>query len=160
MIGTAIRKSFGLFVRAARSRVGGGRAASRLNSVRHQPAARGRGLLRATPRGLTAFFLVAFVLGSVVCSPAAHRWLDADADQAVSTQASSAGAKSAGGHETPTKGSLGGLCTGHCMSHSIALPAVFIASATPLLKQALWRVVNDQWAQASAPARLERPPRV
>ncbi len=159
MIGTAIRKSFGLIARAARSRVGGGRASARPIRVRHLPAARGPGLLRTAPRGLTAFFLVAFVLGSVVCGPAAHRWLDADADQPVSAQAMSEVAKSTTGHETPIKGALGGLCTGHCTSHSIALPAVFIASATPLLKQSAWPVANDQWAQASAPARLERPPR-
>lgn len=160
MIGTAIRKSFGLIARAARSRVGGGRAAARPIWVHRLPASRGPGLLRAAPRGLTVFFLVAFVLGSVVCSQAAHRWLDADADQPVSAQAMGEVAKSAAGHETPIKSALGGLCTGHCTSHSIALPAVFIASATPVLKQAVWRVANDQWAQASAPARLERPPRV
>lgn len=160
MIGTAIRKSFGLIARAARSRVGGGRAASRPIWVRHLPTARGPGLLRTAPRGLTVFFLAAFVLGSVVCSPAAHRWLDADTDQPVSAQAMSEVAKSATGHETPAKGALGSLCTGHCTSHSIALPVVFIASATPFLKQAGWPVANDQWAQASAPARLERPPRV
>lgn len=160
MIGTAIRKSFGLIARAARSRVTRGGVASRGTSVHHLPAARGPGLLRAAPRGLTAFLLVAFVLGSLVCSPAAHHWLDADADQPVTAQAMSNVAKSPAGHETPIKGALGGLCTGHCASHSIALPAVFIASATPFLKQTVWRVANDQWAQASAPARLERPPRV
>jgi hypothetical protein len=160
MLGTAIRKSFGLIARAARSRVRGGRAASRPIWVHRLPAARRPGLLRAAPRGLTAFFLVAFVLGSVICSPTAHRWLDGDAGQPVSAQAMSEVAKSAAGHETPIKGALGGLCTGHCTSHSIALPAVFIASATPLLKQAAWPMANDQGAQASAPARLERPPRV
>jgi hypothetical protein len=161
MIGTAIRKSFGLIVRAAGLRVAGGCVGARPVRVYNLPAARGFGLRRsAAPRGLTVFFLVAFVLGSVVCSPAAHRWLDADADQPVSAQAMSEVAKSAAGHQTPAKGAVGGLCTGHCTSHSIALPAVFIASATPLLKQAGWPVENDQWAQASAPARLERPPRI
>lgn len=160
MIGTAIRKSFGLIARAARSCVRGDRAALRPIWVRHLPVARGPRLLRAAPRGLTAFFLVAFVLGSVICSPAAHHWLDADAEQPVSAQAISQVAKSAPGHEAPLKGGLGSLCTGHCASHSIALPAVFVASATPFLKQAVWHLGNDQWAQASAPARLERPPRV
>lgn len=157
MDGTAIRKTFGLIARAARSRVEGGRADARPIRVRHLPAARGPDKLRTAPRGLIAFFLAVFVLGSVVCSPAGHRFLDAGADQPVSAQSLSEVAKSTTGHETPIKG---GLCTGHCTSHSIALPAVFIASATPLLKQAVWPVANDQWAQARAPARLERPPRV
>lgn len=160
MIGTAIRKFFGLFVRAARSRVGGGRAASRPIWSHDLPAVRGRGLLRAASRGLTAFLLVAFVMGSVVCSPPAHRWLDAEMDQPATAQMVSENAKSAAGHETPMKSKLVGFCTGHCLSHSIALPAVFVASATPFLKQASWHMTNDQWAQASAPARLERPPRV
>lgn len=160
MIGTAIRKPFGLIARTPRLCGARGRVPSRGISARYQPAVRGLGLVRAASRGLTAILLVAFVLGSVICSPPAHRWLDAGTEQPAAAQMLSANAAAAAGHEAPTKSKLVGFCTGHCLSHSIALPAVFIASATPFLQQASWHVTNDQWAQASAPARLERPPRV
>jgi hypothetical protein len=158
MIETAIRKSFGMPARAARSRVRSGFIAVRSRRVARPARFAGSVLLFDVRRALTAFLLVAFVLGSAVCSPAAHHWLDAD--QPDSAQPMSENAKSSGGDEAPAKGNLAGLCTGHCTSHSVALPAVFIATAVPFLRQAAWRVANDQWAQASAPARLERPPRV
>lgn len=153
MMGMAIRKSFGLPTWAGRTRVGRGGFALRGRERRS-----GRAML-ADARGLlTAVWLFAFVLGSVACNPAAHRWLDLDAP--TNAQAIAETTISVGGHETPAKGNAAGLCTGHCLSHSVTLPAELIATAAPYPRQAIWPLAPDQRGQASTPSRLERPPRV
>lgn len=112
---------------------------------------------------LTAFFLTTFAIGTVVCGPAAHPWIDGDpAETAQSLVVKAPVAIDASAkHNPPAKGLGGGMCTGHCMSHSVSLPAPIIAAAVaPYVARAAWKVVNDQWTQPSSPARLERPPRV
>lgn len=112
---------------------------------------------------LTAFFLMTFVIGTVVCGPAAHPWVDGDPAETAQTLVvkATASADAPAKHNAPAKGLAGGMCTGHCMSHSVSLPAPVMATAVgPYIARAAWQVVNDQWTQPSSPARLERPPRV
>jgi len=165
MFGTAIRnQTFGLPVRARRIAVG--REGSRA-LVWAQRIARSLGKeigRRDIRRGwLTAFFLMSFVIGTVVCGPAAHPWIDGDPAETAQTLVvkAPAAADAPAKHNAPAKGLGGAMCTGHCMSHSVSLPAPIIAAAVaPYVARAAWQVVNDQWTQPSSPARLERPPRV
>ncbi|MDP1909291.1 MAG: hypothetical protein Q8K85_13405 [Hyphomicrobium sp.] len=107
---------------------------------------------------MTAFLVFAVIFGSVICGPAAHQLLEGDI--AVSVQSVGDVAEASGEQGAPAKGSVPGLCTGHCAAHALSLPALIAQSNVPFVNRAVWLVINDQWSHASSPARLERPPRV
>lgn len=157
MIGTAIEKqALGLIASAARPRVG--RYA--LLGMRRAPSWRGR-LADVWSDGrklLIAILSLSFLLGIVICGPAAHQALEPSSPigiQAVERVAQSAPVE----HGAPIKSKLPGLCTGHCVAHSLTLPAQFLQAVVPFARRTVWLVVDDQWSQASRPERLERPPR-
>lgn len=144
MVGTTLRLPlFGLAADARRARVGRGRVG----------VAGGRGLM-------TALILLAFVIGAIF-GPSAHQWFDGDSRPA-SVQALDVLDRLDGPEapSAPTKGKFAGLCAGHCASHAVGLPAPLALVVAPFVLRTDWHVADDQWAQASGPARLERPPRV
>lgn len=108
--------------------------------------------------GLAVLLVFALLLGSAVNCSAAERWLDGDALTSAQTVEKAAQAPSEQG--SAAKGHPAGVCTGHCAAHAFGLPAQPFHTAAPTPRPADWRIAHDQWAQASRPARLERPPRV
>ncbi len=157
MIGTAIRNQpFGMIACAARSRVRSGPFSAPAKSFRRR--AKLTSLFFDVRKALTAFLVFAVIFGSVICGPAAHQLLEGDI--AVSVQSVGDVAEASGEPSAPAKGSVPGLCTGHCAAHALSLPALIAQSAVPFMNRAIWLVVDDQWSHASSPARLERPPRV
>lgn len=160
MTGTAIQSQiFGLPARARRLRVERGGLRSRAWS---QQIAAGVSKIVGNRRWLTALFLMMFVIGSV-SGPAAHPWSDGDPAETAQPLVvkASAATDAPAKRDMPGKGLAGGMCTGHCMSHSVSLPAPIMANAmAPYIARAAWQVVNDQRFDASTPSRLERPPRV
>lgn len=143
--------TFALPAPARRSRVSRGGATARLSKWV-------RGLTTFdVRRAVVGLFLLAFFVGSVVCGPAEHRTMEVGGQGA--TPAVSVAAKTSSGHQAPAKGSPAAPCTGHCAAHTIALPAIFSASAAPFVLSAVWSMANDQLVIAALSARLERPPR-
>ncbi|PIB92803.1 hypothetical protein CSW62_15245 [Caulobacter sp. FWC2] len=125
-----------------------------------------RGLSRALFGGLTisirqlltAVVVLAFVFGTIAASPAAHRWLEGE--PMVSLQALDSLAKTPTDHKAPQKKDVAGLCTGHCVAHTLTLPAFSALAIVPFVHRAVWSVFQDPWLQVSRPALLDRPPRV
>jgi hypothetical protein len=158
MIGTAIQdQPFDLFACVRRSSLWTGSIRSSVRERRSASRTKGLSSFFSVRRRLvTAVVLLAFVLGSAVCGPAAHQWLEGDSVASAPTvEATKAPAK----HTGPSK-SAPATCTGHCASHTMSLPAQIVASDVPYIERTGWSVLNDQWSEASRPARLERPPRV
>jgi hypothetical protein len=141
MVGTALRLPLlGLAADVRRARAGAG-------------VSDGRGLL-------TALILLAFVMGAIF-GPTAHAWFDGDANPAsVQMLDAPDRADTPDAPGAPGKAKIAGLCAGHCASHAVSLPAPLAVIATPFVLKTDWHVADDQWSQASGPARLERPPRV
>lgn len=107
---------------------------------------------------LTAVVVLAFVFGTIASSPAAHRWLEGE--PATSVQAVDGLAKTPTDHKAPQKKDVAGLCTGHCVAHTLTLPAFSALAIVPFVHRAVWSVFQDPWLQVSRPALLDRPPRV
>lgn len=148
MIGTAIRNQpFGMIARGRHFSLRRGALGARTPSFLLD----GRTLL-------SALLVFSLVLVSLACGPAAHQQVERA--PSASIQLLSESAKTAGEHGAPGKRSVQGYCTGHCAAHAFALPAPFAQSVVPFARRAVWPVLDDQWRQASHPARVERPPRV
>ncbi len=157
MIGTAIRNQpFGIVACAGRFLVRSGPSSASAKSFRRRVSL--SSLSFDVRKVLTAFLVFAVLFGSVICGPAAHHLLEGDI--AASVQAIGDVADASGEPAEPAKGSVPGLCTGHCAAHAFSLPAMIAQSAVPFVNRAAWLVINDQWSHASSPARLDRPPRV
>jgi hypothetical protein len=119
---------------------------------------------------LSALVICAFIAGTVLCGPGEHEWFDGDqpsAAQSISASAASAAEAPAdvvkgvpASPDTPAKGKVTGLCTGHCANHFVSLPGQFAQAVTPFDVRTVWVVFNDPRTMASHPPRLERPPRV
>ncbi len=160
MIGTAIRNQpFGAIACVGHSRSRSGHTFTPAKSVpRGAKHALTPSLFFEARRVLTAFLVFAFILGAVVCGPAAHQWLEGDTPAGI--QLVDSVAKAPSEPSEPASSNAAGLCTGHCAAHASSLPALLAQSVVPIMGRAVWLVVNDQWSQASRPGRLERPPRV
>lgn len=148
MIGTMIRNQpFGMIARAARSGVRTGLV-----------PARGRSFRLDGRRLLAALLIFAVLIMSAAHAPGPQQWLEGDS--AASVQSSSEISKAPADDGAPAKPFMAGLCSGHCASHAIALPAAFTQSISVYVKRAVWRVADDQGSQSARASRLDRPPRV
>lgn len=160
MIGTTIQNQpYGSIVSAGRSRVRR-HVPHVLRDIRRLPSLRERvsGVLSDGRRFFVALLLLSFVLGTVICGPAAHQALESGAPSgARATEILAQKAPVEQG--APVKSRLPSLCTGHCVAHSLTLPAQFIQAVVPFVRRTNWSIIDDQWSQASRPGRLERPPR-
>lgn len=158
MIGTAIRdRTSDLAAHASGLSRGRGRqrSSARYRSISQGVHSSARRLL------LTALLLLSFVVGTVVCGPAAHPSFDGSPPQMAQAQNVQFAAATLAKHNIPAKGLAAGWCSGHCLSHSVSLPTPPVPmAAVSYVVRATWQINNDQWSEASSPARLERPPRV
>ena len=142
-----------------RSRLRGGLVAVPFADLRRGLAFATLGCLSISFRQLlTAVVVLAFVFGTIASSPAAHRWLEGE--PAASVQAFDGLAKAPTDHKAPQKKDVAGLCTGHCVAHTLTLPAFSALAIVPFVHRAVWSVFQDPWLQVSRPALLDRPPRV
>lgn len=160
MIGTSIQiQPFGLGAGAGRPRLA--RHALRLSARSRDDSSWWScvtDLACAGRRLSIAILVLSFLVGTVICGPAARQALESGASvsaQAVELVAQTAPVE----HGAPIKSRLPGLCTGHCVAHSLTLPAQFIQTVISFARRTDWLIVDDQWSQASRPERLERPPR-
>ncbi|ALL15473.1 hypothetical protein [Caulobacter henricii] len=148
MVGTAFRNQpFGKIASTGRSRLWSGLVGTSVGAF--SPL--------SIRKLLTALLVLAFIFGTIACGPAAHEWLEGK--PAATVQTLGAATNAPVDDKAPAKKTVAGLCTGHCISHTLTLPAFFAQAIVPFAHRAVWSVLEDQWLQAARPALLERPPR-
>lgn len=133
--------------------------ARRVSRPRGRTAVR-RQILRQL-MGLAATFI--FVFGILFCGPAAHAAYDIEEPAAVQMvdgqMVHQAVQKVVADHQTPAKKTPANLCTGHCVAHTLSLPAGFDMVAAPFAHRALWTPQQDHLRIDARPDSLDRPPR-
>lgn len=159
MVGTAFRQHLsGTVAGPRRARLGTASFAVDVG-VLHREV---RGLLGAATalslrQLLTAALMLAFVFGTIMSTPAAHEWFEAE--PAASVQTLDDADALATDQKAPLKKEAGRLCTGHCVAHTLTLPASYALAVAPALQRAIWGLFQDQRLQAARPTLLDRPPR-
>lgn len=159
MVGTAFRhQPFGMIASPGRPRLRAGLVVTPFSALQRDICgAVSTATALTTRQVLTAFLVLAFIFGTIVSSPATHEWLEGE--PAASIQALGDAAKAPADHKAPLKKDRAGLCTGHCVAHTLTLPAFFAQAIVPIALRAVWSVFEDPWLQVSRPVLLERPPR-